>query len=304
MKHVPGGEEVAELMVGAIDLHIHANPHLHPDTHLQDVIELAREAHAAGMRAVVVKDMGGPTTGASYVVTRLGGGVPVYGALVLNLSVGGINPRAVWVALRHGDGAKVIHFPTGDTRNHFEYRKRFYNGVNLGLTEEMSITVIKDGRLIPEAREVISMIKECNACLATSHLSAAETHLVVQEAKDQGLERIIISHARWAMTRLTMDDLHTFADMGCLIECDYCLMTPLMHVVHGEPPLNPMDMVKTMRDLGPDRCFISSDLGQVFSTRPVEGMRTYVGLLRKCGITADEIRTMFHRNPAHLIGLD
>ena len=299
-----GAQELAELMVGAIDVHIHANPHLHPETHLQDVIELASDAQAAGMRALVVKDMGGPTTGASYVVSRLGAGVPIFGALVLNLSVGGINPRAVWVALRHGDGAKVIHFPTGDTRNHFEYRKRFYAGVNLGLTEEQAISVVADGRLIPAAREVISLVKECDACLATSHLSAAETRLVVREAKDQGLKKIIISHARWPMTGLTMSDLHEFADLGCLIECEYCLMTPLMHVVHGEPPMNPRDMAAVIKEIGAERCFISSDLGQVFSTRPVEGMRSYVGLLRKCGISAAEIRTMFHRNPARLIGLE
>jgi hypothetical protein len=33
-------------------------------------------------------------------------------------------------------------------------------------------------------------------------------------------------------------------------------------------------------------------------------MRTYIAILRKCGICPDEIRTMFHRNPARLIGLD
>lgn len=296
--------EVAELMQGGIDIHIHANPHLFPDIHAQDVIDLSRDAQAAGMRALVVKDMGGPTTGAAYVVTRLGGGVPVYGAHVMNLSTGGINPRAVWVNLRHGDGAKVVHFPTGDTRNHFEYRKRFYAGVNLGLTEEQAITVLRDGKLIPEAREVISMIKECDACLATSHLSAVESRAVIREAKDQGLRRIIVSHARWKMTGLTTQDLHDFADLGCLIECDYCLMTALMQVVHGEAPLNPMDMAKTMHEIGPERCFMSSDLGQVFSVLPVEGMRTYVGLMRKCGISAADIRTMFHRNPARLIGLE
>lgn len=295
---------VSDLMVGAIDLHIHANPHLFPDIHAQDVIELARDAQKAGMRALVVKDMGGPTTGAAYVVSRLGPGIPIYGAHVMNLASGGINPRAVWVTLRHGDGAKVIHFPTGDTRNHFEYRKRFYAGVNLGLTEESAVTVLNEGKLIPEAREVISMIKECDACLATSHLSAVESRAVIREAMDQGLRKIIVSHARWPMTGLTTRDLLDFADLGCLIECDYCLMTSLMYVVHGEAPLNPMEMAKTMKEIGPERCFMSSDLGQVFSVLPVEGMRTYVGLMLKCGISADEIRTMFHRNPALLIGLE
>jgi hypothetical protein len=295
---------VAQLMVGAIDVHIHTNPHVFPQNHAQDVIALAREAHEAGMRALVVKDVGVPTTGSAYVISRLGPGIPIYGAHVMNLANGGINPRAVWVSLNHGDGAKVVHFPTGDSRNHFDYRKRFYAGINLPLTEEEAITVIKDDKLIPEVREVISLVKEKGACLATCHLSATESHLVVREAKNQGLERIIISHSCWAMTRLKLSDLKTFADMGCLIEFEFCLMMPLMHFVHGEPPADPRTIVKTMKEVGIDRCFISSDLGQLYSPLPVEGMRSYVAILLKCGVTPDEVRTMFHRNPARIVGLE
>ena len=287
-------QDIAELMVGGIDIHIHS----------QDIIGLAAQATAAGMRALVVKDVGFATTGMTYVISRIGAGIPIYGAHVMNLASGGINPRAVSVALNHGDGAKVIHFPTGDTRNHFHYRKRFYAGVNPPLTEAQAITVLQDGRLIPEVREVISLIKERDACLATSHLSAEESHAVVREARDQGLRRIILSHARWAMTGLSMRDVHEFADMGCLIEFEYCLMTAIMYFVHGEAPANPIEIVKAIKEIGAERCFISSDLGQLYSPLPVDGMRTYVAVLRKCGLTAEEIRVMFHRNPARLIGLE
>ena len=296
-------DEVNELMMGGIDVHIHSNPHTFADIHAQDVIALARQAQQAGMRALIVKDIGPSTTGATYVVSRLGPGIPVYGAHVMNLSTGGINPRGVWIALNHGDGAKVIHFPTGDTRNHFLYRQKFYAGVNLPLTEEQAISVIEDNALIPEAKEVISLVKEKGAFLATSHLSAAESHLVVREAKDQGLTRIIISHAQWAMTGLTMDDLKEFAALGCLIEFEYCLMTALMYFVHGETPADPRTIVKAIKEVGPYSSFISSDLGQLYSVLPVEGMRTYVAILRRCGISADEIRAMFHRNPARIAGL-
>jgi Family of unknown function (DUF6282) len=298
------GSAVSDLMVGGIDIHIHTNPHLFPEIHAQDIMALANQAHSAGMRALVVKDVGVTTTGTTYLATRLGPGIPIYGAHVMNLASGGINPRAVWVALHHGDGAKVIHFPTGDTLNHFDYRKKFYSGVNLSLTEDQAITVLKDGQLIPEVREVISLIKERDACLATSHLSATESHAVVKEAKNQGLRKIIISHARWAMTRLTMSDLQTFAAMGCFIEFEFCPMTALMHFVHGEPTANPLDIVRDMKEIGIEHCFISSDLGQLYSPLPVDGMRTYVAILRKCGISDDEVRTMFHHNPARLIDLE
>lgn len=297
-------DEVNSLMVGAIDVHIHSNPHTFPDIHSQDVIALAQQAQAAGMRAMIVKDIGPSTTGAAYVVSRLGPGIPIFGAHVMNVATGGINPRGVWIALNHGDGAKVVHFPTGDTKNHTDYRKAFYAGVNPPLPDELAITVVKDDKLIPEAKEVISLIKERGAFLATSHLSATESHVVVKEAKDQGLDRIIVSHALWAMTRLTIDDLKHFASLGCLIEFEFCLTMPIMHFVHGEPPRDPRTIVEAMKEVGIEHSFISSDLGQLYSPLPVEGMRTYVAILRRCGITAEEIRTMFHRNPARIAGLE
>jgi hypothetical protein len=298
-----GPEEVADLMVGGIDIHIHTNPHLFPQIHAQDVIGLAQQAQDAGMRALVVKDIGVTTTGMAYVVSRLGPGIPVYGAHVMNLANGGINPRAVWVALQHGDGAKVVHFPTGDTRNHVEYRKRFYAGVNPPLPDDQAITVLKDGELISEAREVIALVKEKDACIATSHLSAEESRAVIREAKAQALDRIIVSHSRWPMTGLSLTDLKEFAAQGCFIEFEFSLMMPIMYFVHGEPPADPRDIVAAMKEIGPEHCYIGSDLGQLYSPLPVEGMRTYVAILRRCGISADEIRTMFHRNPARLIGL-
>ncbi len=296
-------DSVAALMHGGIDIHIHANPHLFPDIHVQDVLQLAEQARTAGMRALVVKDVGVSTTGTAWAATRLNPELPVYGAHVMNLATGGVNPRAVWVALHHGDGAKVVHFPTGDTLNHFNYRKRFYAGVNLSLTEDQAITVLRDGALIPEVREIIAMIKECDAALATSHLSAEESRAVIKEAKQQGLQKIVVSHARWAMTGLTMPDLRAFAELGCFIEFEFCLMMPIMHFVHGEPTANPIETVKAMREVGVERCFISSDLGQLYSPPPVEGMRTYVAILRKCGLSEADIRAMFHHNPARILGL-
>jgi Family of unknown function (DUF6282) len=296
--------EVTELLRGAIDVHVHTNPHLFPQNHAQDVVALATQAKEAGMRALAIKDIGVPTTGTAYVVTRLGPGIPVYGSYVMNLANGGINPRGVQVALTHGDGAKIVYFPTGDTLNHVHYRKRFYAGINLPLAEEQAITAVVDGRLRPEVRDVIALVKEHDACLATAHLSAAESRMVVREARAQGLRRIILSHGKWAMTGLTLDDLKEFAAQGCLIELEASLMMPLMYFVHGEAPADPRDIAATMRAVGPEHCFIVSDLGQLYSPLPVEGLRTYVAMLLKCGLTAKEIELMLHRNPARILGLE
>src|SRR5262249_31847046 len=100
------------------------------------------------------------------------------------------------------------------------------------LPEEQAVTAMKDGRLVPEVREIIALMKEHDACLATAHLSAAESHSVVREARNQGLRRIIVSHAKWAMTGLTLEDLKDFAGQGCLVELEASLMMPIMYFVH------------------------------------------------------------------------
>ncbi len=47
-------ELVKDLMVGACDLHVHAGPDTAPRQ--QDIIEVARDAARAGMRALAAKD--------------------------------------------------------------------------------------------------------------------------------------------------------------------------------------------------------------------------------------------------------
>jgi hypothetical protein len=106
------------------------------------------------------------------------------------------------------------------------------------------------------------------------------------------------------MTGLTLDDPKELAGQGGLIELEASLMMPLMHFVHGEVPADPRDIAATMRAVGPEHCFMVSDLGQLYSPVPVEGMRTYVAMLLKCGLTAKEIEVMLHRNPARILGLE
>ncbi|HEV8307060.1 MAG TPA: DUF6282 family protein [Methylomirabilota bacterium] len=45
---------MTELLRGAIDVHVHANPHLFPQNHAQDVVALATQAKEAGMRALAI----------------------------------------------------------------------------------------------------------------------------------------------------------------------------------------------------------------------------------------------------------
>lgn len=290
------------LLRGTIDLHCHVNPHFRPEIHSQTALAYAEQARDAGMRAIVLKDVGPPTTGTAAVVNSLVRGIEVYGSLVMNLCNGGINPAAVSRCLEHGDGARIIFFPTGDTLNHTLYREKFYAGVNPPTPKEQAIAILRDGKLLPEVHEVIDLVAAADRCLATAHLSPPEILALVEAARSRGVRKILVSHALWKMVGLSLDQIRTLVEMGALIEVEAGLTMPFMWFIHGEPPLDPRQAVALIRSLGAESVVVSTDLGQAYSPVPVEGYRMFLAALLKCGVTPAEIEVMACRNPARLLG--
>ena len=97
-----------EALDGAIDLHVHCAPDVRPRK--TDALELARAARDAGMRALLLKNHESPTMALAHVTQQVTPGLRVFGGLVLNYAVGGLNPAAVESAIR--GGAKQIWMPT------------------------------------------------------------------------------------------------------------------------------------------------------------------------------------------------
>jgi imidazolonepropionase-like amidohydrolase len=63
-------------------------------------------------------------------------------------------------------------------------------------------------------------------------------------------------------------------------------------------------LVRAIRNVGAEHCIIGTDLGQAFNPTPAEGMRMFIALLLKNGISEREIELMAKVNPAKLLGLD
>jgi hypothetical protein len=293
----------SELLRGAVDLHCHVNPHVRPEIHSQTALEYAREASAAGMRAIVLKDIGLPTTGTAAVVNAIVDGIEVFGSLVLNRCNGGICPEAVATALGHGAGARIVYMPTGDALNHAIKRERFYAGVNPPVPRDRAITILDGGKLIPEVYEVLDLIAKADRCLATAHLSPPEIMPLVEAARERGVKKIIVSHALWQMVGLSPEQLRQLAAWGAFIEIEICLYMPLMHFIHGEAPLDPRLAARTIREIGAERVILDTDLGQAYAPVPVEGYRMFLAALLKCGVREPELRAMACDNPAALLGL-
>ena len=67
-------------------------------------------------------------------------------------------------------GARIVWLPTLSSRQDFE------NGVaaQLGIPGPGIVVTDDDGELLPETKEVLALVREHDAVLATGHVSAAE----------------------------------------------------------------------------------------------------------------------------------
>lgn len=290
-----------ELLEGAIDTHLHAGPSLFP--RLMDAEETAKAARAAGMRGLLIKHHHTPTVERAYFVSKAVPEVEVYGGVTLNYAAGGLNPFAVDAALKLG--GKMVWMPSADARNHLrhfgeigkygsklDYEKpRIYNNVR-------GITILdEDGNLVQSVHEILDVTADADAAIATSHLDIQESRALVEEARRRKI-RTSITHVAFVTASLSVEDQRWMASKGAYLELCYSSLSPAWRNATID------DVARTIREVGPERYILASDLGQVHNPPPPEGLRIYVTMLLERGFTPDEIRVMVKENPERLLGLD
>lgn len=294
--------EDTELLKGAVDVHLHAGPSVFP--RLMDAVEAAEAARAAGMRGIVIKHHHTPTVDRAYLVHRAVPEVEVYGGVTLNYAAGGLNPFAVDAALRLG--AKVIWMPSVDALNHtrhfgelgkygsrLDYDKpRIYEGME-------GITVFDDeGGLDPRVGQILDLVADADAAVATSHLDSEESKALVEEARRRGVKKLVATHVGFVTASLSVEEQRWMADRGVFLELCYSSLSPAWRCTSID------EVVEAVREVGPEHYVLASDLGQVHNPPPPEGLRIYVTMLLERGLEPDEIRVMVRENPERLLGLD
>ena len=106
-----------ELIRGVIDMHLHAAPCLFDRPF--DEIEIATEARDAGYRGLVLKSIFSMNADRVELVRKVVPGIELFGSIVFNHTVGGLNPSAMRAAI--GFGAKVAWLPTVHAQRHVEF---------------------------------------------------------------------------------------------------------------------------------------------------------------------------------------
>src|SRR6059058_3367016 len=117
-------------------------------------------------------EMRSPTSRWTAHASEVGDRISVFGGICCDREIGGVNPAAVEVALELG--ARIVWLPTLSSRQDVE------NGV-AGIPGPGLVVTGAEDTLLPETREVLTLVRAHDAVLATGHVSAAEHYAVVKE---------------------------------------------------------------------------------------------------------------------------
>jgi hypothetical protein len=286
---------------GGYDLQVHVAPDV-IERRIDD-LDLAKEFLARGLRGFVLKSHYFPTAERAKVVSRAVPGISAYGAVTLNHSVGGLNPVAIELAGR--SGCKIVWMPTVDAANETAGR---LDGPSVKLPfwakiqRELAATGIapppltvldSSGKVSEAARRCIELIARHNMILATGHLGRVEIFQLVKTAREMGTQRVLVTHAEFPSQNLTVEEQHELAEMGAFIE--HCFTT----MYTGKAPWDAA--LAAIRKVGPERCVISTDLGQTINPPVAEGFAMFAQQLLDGGFTVDQIRRMAVTNPHALV---
>lgn len=316
-----------QLLMGAIDSHIHAGPVLKSNPSYPDPIQVAMEARDAGMRALVYYDVFGWASGTSFMVNRHVEGIQTFGGYLMNSCHGGLNPRAVKTALYLGDGCRFISFGSHCTYYSAERESTVVDGKLVPfkdlypkfVKEELSraVRIPLEDPVPDELAEILTMVAEHpEVYLNTGHVSPDEAMRLLDLAERFGIKKVLIAHP--VRGRLTVEQQKEAARRGaflegCLVDWLYPDVPRTHYYVEREYMTRGSELPSTrttapiwmnvIREVGPEHFVLATDYG-VRAAPPIQGMRTLIATLLDYEFTPVEIRTMTATNPAQLIGLD
>lgn len=307
---------------GIFDMHVHNAPDIAPRK--TDDLELAKVAADAGMTGFMIKSHLGSSVERAYLINQMVPNIRVFGGLVLNFPVGGLNPFAVDSFVRLG--AKEVWMPTLSAEHTLSYQKAHvsladriaFNQAHGGDSVPPSMKVqpgdpwpwSKDGRgisilddagkIVPEVWTILEILAPKDVILGTAHLSVPETHALVDAAKQMGVKKILATHPEY-MAPLSVEDQRVLVKKGVFFERCYVLTTPATKSIGG---FLPFDVIaNNIRAIGVESTVLGTDFGQAKNIHPVLGMQEYLQRLRQAGFKESEIELMGIKNPKALLGI-
>lgn len=291
-------KKIEEIIKQAIDIHYHVGPEIIPRKYTARGLV---ENEMGKIGGFVLKNHFSPTV---PFVEELGKNkkLQLFGGVVLNNSVGGLNPEAIRASAMLSSNPVMVWFPTVNAENflkksEYEIAPEWIRSNDFSARKSKSIKgvrIMENGILTQNALDVLKMIKECNAVLATGHISWEESRLLAKKARSMGIQ-VAITHPIYQRVNMPIKIQKELAERGCFIEQSYS-----MHSIDKIPIEK---IAQQIRLVGSKSIILSSDMGQSFSPMASIALMKFCKLLLKQGIEIDELFTMLVTNPRKLLGI-
>jgi Family of unknown function (DUF6282) len=288
---VPARGQSEVNLKGAIDFRVHSGPD--SDERTADADDVARIGKEMGMRALVLTNHYESTAALAYMVRKEVPGIDVFGGIVLNLPVGGINLEAVKrMTMMKGGYGRIVFLPDFDSENFRRTLKQ------TGAT----VPISKDGHLLPGVLDLFDfMAQHHDMVLETGDIAPEEALMAVHEAHARGVTHIIVKNAMGMFTHMTIPQMQEAARDGAYLEFAY-------NAVYGSKPQRPIAVYADgMRQVGPEHCILSTDFGSPHKPPPPlhpQALLEFMQMLQKQGFSVEEINLMAKTNPARILGLE
>jgi hypothetical protein len=295
-------DRVAQMLEGAVDLHVHPAPS--PLPRRIGALDAAELAGEAGFEAIVVKSHHHSTVMDVLALQpdgpSNGSGARVFGGIALNSAVGGLNPHAVDLALKMG--GRIVWFPTIGSPQHIAHHRANPNlkfpKLAVKLEPEEPIEVFADdGALKPEVHRILESIAEADAILASGHMAPASITAVFEAAREKGVRRMLVNHPNFVI-EASHDDARHWVELGAVIEHSLCMYDEASSFYHWDLDT----LVKWIEAVGAEHSTLGSDLGQEGNPLPTDSFRKIVGALLDRDMPERDVRRMISDNPRELLG--
>lgn len=307
-------DKVDEILKGVIDVHVHGAPLGAWLAGRPSMVQTCIKASEAGMKALVFKDHNTMTNNCALVIQEfldemkkakeeegeVFEPVQVFGGIVLNSTVGGMNPKAVETALGYG-ACKEVWLPSLDAA---------HQRAAMGL--EGGTLVAEGGEPTPEMKKILDVIADFNknsdgdrCSLSACHVSNEEKFVVLDYIKKKGMDvDVMIDHVTQELTIATPEEAKELIDKGAYLQFAECSCVPWPGMQDWIIAFDySMNLIKELiKEKGPGQLVLITDAGQP-GNEPVAGWKMFIKTLLAQGITEAEINVMAKEVPAKILGL-
>lgn len=270
------------------DVHVHTAPDV--VARRADDRQTVAWYRAAGFSGCVLKAHCEPTVGRAAAATAEGD-LTVYGGVVLNSAAGGLNPAAVTASLAMG--GRVVWLPTVDARAHrlggLDHPPPCAPQVSAAYA-----TPPADPSTAGVVRTILRLVADADAVLATGHVSTPEAGWVVDEARQAGVGRVMLTHPTFTVPDMRPAEVRELTERGATAEIT---AYQLLH----QPDCDPARLAAVIREVGYGRCVLSSDAGQVTSPPAPEALARLVDELAAEGLDRGALTAMASEIPEALV---